>query len=83
VLEQSWDVLDAMGLPASPLGLKGKCHKNEGEHCEFCIRELTKDERAPMSLKRFTNPKNLRGLGRPLLKRFFEQFVDAALARKS
>ena len=36
-----------------------------------------------MSLKRFTNPKNLRGLGRPLLKRFFEQFVDAALARKS
>jgi hypothetical protein len=27
-----------------------------------------------MSLKRFTNPKNLRGLGRPLLKRFFEEF---------
>jgi hypothetical protein len=25
VLEQSWDVLDAMGL-------KGKCHKYEGEH---------------------------------------------------
>jgi len=31
-----------------------------------------------MSLKRFTNPKNLRGLGRPLLKSFFEKF-DAEL----
>ena len=29
-----------------------------------------------MSLKRFTNPKNLRGLGRPLLKRFFEEFKE-------
>jgi hypothetical protein len=29
-----------------------------------------------MSLKRFTNPKNLRGLGRPLLKRFFEEFEE-------
>ncbi len=28
-----------------------------------------------MSLKRFTNPKNLRGLGRPLLKRFFDEFA--------
>jgi hypothetical protein len=29
-----------------------------------------------MSLKRFTNPKNLRGLGRPLLKRFFAEFEE-------
>ena len=29
-----------------------------------------------MSLKRFTNPKNLRGLGRPLLKRFFDEFAE-------
>lgn len=31
-----------------------------------------------MSLKRFTSVRNLRGLGRPLLKRFFEKF-DAEL----
>ena len=31
-----------------------------------------------MNLKRFTNVKNLRGLGRPLLKRFFDKF-DAEL----
>ena len=34
-----------------------------------------------MSLKRFTSVKNLRGLGRPLLKEFFERF-DAELKAK-
>jgi hypothetical protein len=29
-----------------------------------------------MSLKRFTNPKHLRGLGRPLLKQFFAEFEE-------
>lgn len=29
-----------------------------------------------MSLRRFTNPKHLRGLGRPLLKRFFDEFEE-------
>ena len=35
-----------------------------------------------MSLKRFTNAKNLRGLGKPLLTKFFERF-ETELAAKS
>ena len=35
-----------------------------------------------MSLKRFTNAKNLRGLGKPLLTKFFDKF-QAELAAKN
>ena len=35
-----------------------------------------------MSLKRFTNPKNLRGLGKPLLTTFFDKFKTELAASK-